>query len=207
MKTFPKALLFDLGGVLVQSRGLQLLLSVTEDRELQGDLPKARRKWEETRAVGEFERGRLSVAGFCDAFMQEWCIGMPQKEFIALFASFVGGFFPGAQDLLAQMKSMPVSVSCLSNTNVLHWMKLQADVNIDRYFAHTLLSFEIGARKPEEAIYAYAIDVLGREPGDIAFFDDALPNIEAASRLGMRAFHVCGPAEVQDVLKSKLGFC
>ena len=207
MAKFPEVLLFDLGGVLIQSQGLQTLLSVTGDRGLGGDLCKARRKWEQTRAVGEFERGRISVADFCDGFMQEWQIAMTHKEFISLFNSFIGGFFPEAQVLLMKLKSTSAAVSCLSNTNILHWMKLQADVDIDRYFVRGLVSFEIGARKPEEAIYISAIEALGVNPCNIAFFDDALPNIEAANRLGMRAFHACGPRGVEAVLEKELGFC
>jgi FMN phosphatase YigB (HAD superfamily) len=69
-----------------------------------------------------------------------------------------------------------------------------------------LVSFEIGARKPEAEIYAYAIEALGVKPGNVAFFDDALPNIVAANRFGMRAFHTCEPAGVLDVLEKELGF-
>ena len=49
------------------------------------------------------------------------------------------------------------------------------------------LSFEVGAVKPEEAIYRRCLDALGVEPGEALFVDDRRENVEAARALGMEA--------------------
>ena len=49
------------------------------------------------------------------------------------------------------------------------------------------LSFELGAVKPDVAIYKMVQDTLGLQPSDIAFVDDSAMNIEAARSMGWRA--------------------
>jgi putative hydrolase of the HAD superfamily len=49
------------------------------------------------------------------------------------------------------------------------------------------LSFEIGAAKPEPAIYLRCLESLGVEPGEALFVDDRRENVEAARVLGIDA--------------------
>jgi putative hydrolase of the HAD superfamily len=51
-----------------------------------------------------------------------------------------------------------------------------------------IFSCEVGAIKPEEAIYEALFAALGCAPNEIIFVDDLRPNIEAARVLGMNAF-------------------
>jgi putative hydrolase of the HAD superfamily len=49
------------------------------------------------------------------------------------------------------------------------------------------LSFEVGAAKPEPAIYLGCLESLGVEPGEAFFVDDRRENVEAALALGIEA--------------------
>lgn len=51
-----------------------------------------------------------------------------------------------------------------------------------------VLSFEIGAAKPEPAIYLHALDRVETSPGDAAFVDDQLVYCDGASAVGMRTY-------------------
>ena len=53
--------------------------------------------------------------------------------------------------------------------------------------ASLTLSFEVGAVKPEPAIYLRCLESLGVEPGEALFVDDRRENVEAARSLGMDA--------------------
>jgi putative hydrolase of the HAD superfamily len=44
----------------------------------------------------------------------------------------------------------------------------------------------VGYRKPEEAIYRLALDLVGRSPEECCFVDDRPLNLESAERLGMK---------------------
>jgi putative hydrolase of the HAD superfamily len=50
-----------------------------------------------------------------------------------------------------------------------------------------IYSCEVGANKPEPAIYEALVAALGFEPGEIAFFDDVTANVEGALTIGIRA--------------------
>jgi putative hydrolase of the HAD superfamily len=51
-----------------------------------------------------------------------------------------------------------------------------------------VLSFEVGAAKPDAAIYRAALDRLGAEPADAAFVDDQAVYCDGAAALGMRTY-------------------
>jgi HAD superfamily hydrolase (TIGR01509 family) len=53
--------------------------------------------------------------------------------------------------------------------------------------ASLTLSFEVGAVKPEPAIYLRCLDSLGVGPAEAFFVDDRRENVEAARALGMEA--------------------
>jgi len=62
-----------------------------------------------------------------------------------------------------------------------------------------ILSFEVGAAKPDPTIYLAALERLGVAPGEAAFVDDQARYCDAASELGMETFLVlrdgAAPAE------------
>lgn len=51
-----------------------------------------------------------------------------------------------------------------------------------------ILSYEVGAEKPDPMIYQSVCDVLGCSPGDVTFIgDNPLADVEGPTRFGMRA--------------------
>ena len=52
-----------------------------------------------------------------------------------------------------------------------------------------VISGEVGIRKPDEAIYALALERVGRTPGECAFVDDLAANVDVAVGLGMQGIH------------------
>jgi len=62
------------------------------------------------------------------------------------------------------------------------------DLGLDREMDAVVLSFEIGAAKPDAAIYRAALDRLGAEPAGAAFVDDQSVYCDGAAALGMRTY-------------------
>jgi putative hydrolase of the HAD superfamily len=62
-----------------------------------------------------------------------------------------------------------------------------------------LYSAALGDRKPGAAFYRLAAERAGAKPADIAFIDDALPNVEAARRAGWAALHWQAGSTAQDL--------
>jgi len=52
-------------------------------------------------------------------------------------------------------------------------------------FDYTVISGDVGMRKPEEQIFRYTFELIGLPPEECVFIDDLEHNIRAAASLGM----------------------
>jgi putative hydrolase of the HAD superfamily len=66
-------------------------------------------------------------------------------------------------------------------------------------FEQRIFSCRLGLVKPEPAIYAGALELLGADPADVIFVDDRPANVEAARALGIRAHLFGDPAEIDAI--------
>jgi putative hydrolase of the HAD superfamily len=147
-------------------------------------------------SVGLFERGRLTAGAFAAAFMAEWQISLPEPTFLELFATWVDSYFDGALALIRELRR-EYRTGCLSNTNPVHWERL---AELTQLFDFTFPSHLTGFTKPDNDAYEHVLRTLGVDPGSVYFFDDLQPNVEAASKLGIKAFLVRSPQEIRAVL-------
>ncbi len=138
------------------------------------------------------DRGELDDCGFCRAAAP--LIGLNESQVRALSDAFIRGPFPGAAELVEELNTLGVATACLSNTNDNHW-KLMSDRASPVHFPlhrlrHRFASHLIGARKPDDAIYAHVEQNTRVDPGAIVFFDDVFENIEAARKRGWLAHRI-----------------
>lgn len=186
MKPSFDVLLFDLGGVLMDFAGFD---------ELRGLLPgslrrsEVRDRWIHSPAVQRFERGEITARRFAEAVIEDLGIPLEPPEFLTAFVEWARPPCPGAIELLQRLGKRH-RIAALSNANELHTPlhRTRFEHVIDTFY----FSDEIGAVKPERAIYEHVIGDLGVPAGRIAFFDDTPVNVEAARQQGMRAFEVDG---------------
>lgn len=192
----PKVLLFDLGGVLVDGAGLRELPGLLAQPMPPEEL---RRKWVGSAAVQQFETGRCSREDFAEAFIAEWGLTLEREAFLAQFAAWVGPPFPQTAELLAHLGDRHV-LACLSNTNVVHWEKLQQMQGLRPVLDRAFVSHELGRMKPSAEVYAHVAARLGCEPADLVFFDDGPENVDGARRAGLSAHQTVGPEHLRTVL-------
>ncbi len=96
--------------------------------------------------------------------------------------------YPGAADLVREIQAKGIPAVCLSNTNALHFREFFAGrFPVCETFDLLLSSHEVGASKPEPAIYQAMEDRLGFSGDQIAFFDDLPANVAGARKMGWRA--------------------
>jgi HAD superfamily hydrolase (TIGR01509 family) len=92
----------------------------------------------------------------------------------------------GVLDFLERAESRGQPVWCLSN-DVSEWSrKLRVRFGLDRYLADFLISGDVGFRKPNPAIFTLLVERLKEIPGDIAFVDDNIRNLDSAATLGIQ---------------------
>jgi putative hydrolase of the HAD superfamily len=69
----------------------------------------------------------------------------------------------------------------------------------------TLISSDVGLRKPDAAIFRLACDRLGVAPADALFLDDAAAMAAGATAAGLTALHVTDHAEAANAARALLG--
>jgi putative hydrolase of the HAD superfamily len=92
---------------------------------------------------------------------------------------------PGVLELLAFAKENKVPVWCLSN-DVGRWSnKLRRNLGIEEYLAGSVISSDVGMRKPDSKIYEILVDYSGYKTSDLLFVDDREKNVIAARDIGI----------------------
>jgi HAD superfamily hydrolase (TIGR01509 family) len=197
----PTVLLFDLGGVLVHTRGfaaIKALLAPSGCAEAFDD-QLVRDRWLSSPSVRDFELGRIGASEFATRFVEEWGLSISPTAFRADVVAWIDRTYPGAEELLATLRQR-YRVCCFSNCNELHW---EAMASLLERFDHAFSSHLLGCIKPDEEAFQAVLSALGVGPEEAVFFDDSRANVVAAERLGMRAFLVHGPDEARRILESE----
>jgi putative hydrolase of the HAD superfamily len=92
---------------------------------------------------------------------------------------------PGVTELLSEAKSKGISVWCLSN-DVSRWSdKIRNNLGVEEFLRGSVISSDVGIRKPDTEIYEALIQSSGFKIEDILFVDDREKNVVAARELGI----------------------
>jgi HAD superfamily hydrolase (TIGR01509 family) len=188
-------LLFDLGGVLVDFSGTRDLARFMRAPSAPGEIL---RRWIECPHTTAYEGGKLPADEWAERFVRDWDLTVTPEEFLTAFAAWSRGFFPGAAELLADLRPR-YRLAALSNSNQLHW-KRNEELGILREFEFTIASHQVGCCKPDPAIFLASLDRACLSPDAVAFFDDQPANVAGAASCGIRAFRVEGVTGVRECL-------
>ena len=134
----------------------------------------------------DFECGRYSEHEF--HAKMESLVGVPlELDALRRAGSDIFELNDGIPRLLEELQAANQRLVLLSNTSVSHinWVRDQFDV-LDGFDA-LVLSYEVGAVKPDPAIFDAALEQIECPPEECFFTDDIAGNIEAARRFGLQA--------------------
>ena len=189
----PRVLFFDIGNVLVR---FDLAGLLKDFAWAAGSSPwrVARLVWSR-RLIDDVERGKLTGAGLHAAVREQTGYAGDLDDFRRLWCGRFRLDERGAALFRRLARKRPVYL--LSNTNALHWEHIRKRYAFAREGAGAVLSFEVGARKPERAIYAAACAAAGAAPEDCLFIDDLAANVAGAKAAGLRALLFKTPARLE----------
>lgn len=178
-----RAVIFDIGGVLLHQNGRKLA-----------------QEWEKRLHLrpGEFYR-LLSRAGSGAATAGKMAVhdvwlrlgerlGLSEEETLAL----ENGFKPEdtlnteLADFLQSLRPR-YTTAMLSNAWPGTREALSSKFGLDKMVDTLIFSYEVGLAKPDIKIYQVVVHRLGINPGEIIFIDDKIENVESAQLLGMHA--------------------
>lgn len=175
---------FDLGNVLVRvdhlefCRRLAALAGTSEDAVFAAVFA--------SNLEPGFDTGRLSAREFFEKIREHFQVPLTFERFATWWNNI---FFP-----MPEMAPVVTHLSAryplylLSNTNALHFQFIRENYPLLDRFTRFVLSYEVGSRKPEPAIYQHLIRQTGTDPQRILFIDDKLPFVEAAQAQGLQAW-------------------
>jgi FMN phosphatase YigB (HAD superfamily) len=195
-----KTIFFDLGNVIIpfdfrRAYGrLQMLCNypVTE-------IPQRMRG---TNLVSRFESGLIGPEQFVKEFSAVLELRVNYDEFCDLWTSV---FLPEPliqESLLANLKRRH-RLMILSNTNPIHFHMIRENYPLLGQFDHCVLSYEVGALKPSEKIFAAAVARADCAASECFFTDDLAVNVEAARQHGLDAVQFLSAAQLEDELRAR----
>ena len=173
---------FDLGGVVLTWDPASIIASVFSDAREQAlvrDLVFGHPDW-----VG-LDRGELTP----DEVIERAAVrtGIPAATLRVLFDAFPKALVPVGPvlELVSQVRAGGNRVLVLSNLHRASFERARDSLGIFQRFDGSVVSCEVGAAKPEPAIYRRLIDEFHLDPSATVFIDDHLVNLDAAAQFGI----------------------
>jgi 2-haloacid dehalogenase len=187
--TPPTAVVFDLGGVLIEWDPRHLYRQLFDDPyEMESFLAEvttaewnahqdAGRPWAEAveLLVAEHPERRELI----EAFHRRW------PEMLA-------GEIPGTVAVLADLRAAGVRLVALSNWSAEMFPFARERFDFLAWFEGIVISGDVGVNKPDPRIFEHLAERFAIEPATALFIDDSPANVDAAAALGFHAIRFTG---------------
>ncbi len=200
MAPTPKALIFDLGKVLI---AFDFQRAYDRLQPLCGyPVAEIRRRAGNTGLIPLLEAGQVSSRDFISSIGAALDVSFEYEQFREIWNSV---FLPGTlipESLIANLKKRYPLV-LLSNTNEMHFEMLDRCYPILSHFEKRALSHRVGAMKPSPLIYQKAVELSGFRPDECFFTDDIPEYVEAARALGIDAVQFQSLEQLQQELAGR----
>jgi putative hydrolase of the HAD superfamily len=192
MQKAYKAILFDLGGVLIDidyhatERAFEQL-GVVDFKERYTQLS-------QNELFDRFECGEISPQHFVNLLLPFAQSGTSPNQVVSAWNAMLGSF-PLEKIKLLERLSKTTPLYMLSNTNELHWIEVKrawqkvTTQPMQHFFSAIYLSHEIGKRKPHPETFVWVCQQMGFEPADVLFLDDSPQHIEGATQAGLQVHY------------------
>ena len=195
-----KALLFDLGNVLVAfdfRRGYRALEGFC--RHDGAEIP---RLIASSGLVPPYERGEIASEDFFRRLTALLDLDLSYERFCDLWSTI---FLPEpliSGEFLAALRRR-FRMVLVSNTNDIHFRMLERTYPLLGHFDAQVLSFRVGALKPDERVYAEAVQQAGCAPQECFYTDDVPEFVEGAKNYGIDAVLFQGPQQLEEELRGR----
>jgi len=196
----PQALLFDLGGVLIDIDFGRAIAAWAPYSALPADA--LRRSFKHDLQYQRHERGEISARQYFDHLATSLQIDASIEQIEAGWNDIFVGEFLQTRQWVESMKGV-LPCYAFSNTNASHmsvWS--QRFPRVVGAFDRIFVSHQLGLRKPDRAAFDRVCALIGKAAGSVLFFDDLADNVQAARDAGLQAVRVRSPDDVAAALQS-----
>jgi FMN phosphatase YigB (HAD superfamily) len=198
-----KFVYFDLGNVLARFDVERACNNVA--RRWNVDPARVRHSLWVSGSQDRFEHGHEDDESFAEIARQSLGLAKDQALTRDLMNTLSDMFEPivEMESVVEEVRQGGTPLGILSNTCIAHWRwLLESDYPALRGpFNSIILSYEVGAMKPDVAIYDHAQAAAGVDPAAILFLDDRIDNIEAALACGWQAYQFTDASSARELLR------
>lgn len=199
----PRALLFDLGGVVLRLRPRACF----EHWAALTDVPAAElgARFRIDDAYKAHETGAIDFPEYARRLSARLGIALAEEEWRDGWNALFADAFEGVVERLPAV-ARAIPTYAFTNTNAEHQAAWQARFG-ERLgaFERIYASWQIGRRKPDPNAFLWVARAMDVAPERILFLDDSVANIAGARSAGLQAAHVTGEAvtlrAMDDVLR------
>jgi glucose-1-phosphatase len=196
-----RAILFDLGGVLLEIDFRRALAAWAPHSRLSPAELQERFRFDEN--FHSHETGGLGDDGYFahlrEALALECELPLVQAGFNAILIGEI-------EETVRLLEAVRGRLPCyaISNTNPAHVAHMaRAFPGLLPRFTRVFASHQIGHRKPQPAAFEHVLRAIGLPAPEVLLFDDLQANVDAALALGLQAVLVRSPQDVRAALAER----
>ena len=190
----PTAVVFDLGGVLIDWNPRYLYRTLFDDEaEMEAFLAEvttqewnaqqdAGRPWSE--AVEELVAEHPDRRELIEAYWHRW----PET---------LGGAIEGTVEILGELRSRGTSIYALTNWSAETFPLARPRFPFLEWFDGIVVSGEAKLAKPDPRIFTHLLERFDLEPASTVFIDDSAANVRAAEEAGLIAIQFEDPYQIR----------
>lgn len=196
-----KALLFDLGGVLINIDFARTLQAWSAFSKL--SFAELKVAFQQDLAYQQHETGEIDAAQYFEHLRTTLKLNASDQQIAAGWnAVLLDEISETAEVIREACTRLQIPCYVLTNTNPTHhavWRQRHA--RLMAMFERVFVSSEIRLRKPHRAVFEFVGREIGVPAQSILFLDDSAENVAGAKASGFAAIHVRGPADVRAALQ------
>lgn len=203
-----KAILFDMGGVLIDldvERCIEAFIRQAGFVSIRTYLDVSHQRG----FLGQFEQGLISENEFYAECLSRSRKGTTRDTINKCIGSLLVGIAPAKVGLLRRL-SQDCSLYMVSNNNPVAMQYIEkhfadSGIPIDEIFKGVFSSYKLKVVKPSGEYFSKVLDKVPFSPGDMVFVDDSELNVAAASGFGLDARHYRQGDDLEALLQPSFG--
>ena len=192
-------IIFDLGNTLIR---FDHSISAKKFANLfHIDSEEVRRLFFDSKLTQAFERGQISPKDFHARITKRLGVEIPFRDFVSIWNDIF--WLDEGSCAIARRLKKDYKLFLLSNISRLHYEYIVKKFDILKIFDETILSFAVGAIKPEKLIFEDAVRRAGGDKTAILYIDDREDLIKEAVAFGIESIKYEGSERLEKDLRER----